>query len=88
MFDFPTFNGSDILVKLTREKIHEHMKKKLGIFRSSSVQRRITIMFFVHIVVYVISYTTPLIMMVRLYMLEYSMFLTMTHVETGLWIYL
>ena len=88
MVDFPTLKGSRDPSEIKKEKDLNHMKKKIGIPRSSSVQRRITIMFFVLIVVYVISYTPPLVIMIRFNMLGYSMFLTMTQVETGLWIYL
>ena len=88
MVDFPTLKGSRDPSGTHKKKDLNHMKKKIGIRRSSSVQRRITIMFFVLIVVYVISYTPPLVIMIRFNMLGNSMFLTMTQVETGLWIYL
>uniref|UniRef100_A0A8W8MCX8 G-protein coupled receptors family 1 profile domain-containing protein n=2 Tax=Magallana gigas TaxID=29159 RepID=A0A8W8MCX8_MAGGI len=61
--------------------------KKLG-SKTESAQRRITIMFFVIIVAYVISYTPPLIISILLYALDDFTFISMTRAELAVCFYL
>ena len=65
----------------TQEK--KNMKSK-----TTSAQRRITIMFLVLIVAYVLSYTPALVITVLFYILEDFKFLTMSRAETAVWFYL
>ena len=56
--------------------------------KTTSAQRRITIMFLVLIVAYVLSYTPALVITVLFYILEDFKFLTMSRAETAVWFYL
>lgn len=60
---------------------------KLG-SKTESAQRRITIMFFVIIVAYVISYTPPLIISILLYALDDFTFISMTRAQLAVCFYL
>lgn len=61
--------------------------KRLG-SKTESAQRRITIMFFVIIVAYVISYTPPLIISILLYALDDFTFISMTRAQLAVCFYL
>lgn len=61
--------------------------KKLG-SETESAKRRITIMFFVIIVAYVISYTPPLIISILLYALDDFTFISMTRAQLAVCSYL
>ncbi|XP_062575865.1 5-hydroxytryptamine receptor 1A-beta-like [Saccostrea cucullata] len=56
--------------------------------KRKSVQRRLTMMFFVLILAYIISYIPPLVFLVLTYAIENFNFLTLTKTESVLWIYL
>ncbi|VDH96204.1 Hypothetical predicted protein [Mytilus galloprovincialis] len=56
--------------------------------RNDSVKRRITIMFFVIILAYIISYIPALIILILIYAIDDFNFITLTEGETISWIYL
>lgn len=73
-------------------KSHQTLKdssvgEKLG-SKTESAKRRITIMFFVIIVVYVISYTPPLIIAIQVYVLEDLTFISITRAQFAMRSYL
>ncbi|XP_078341604.1 uncharacterized protein LOC111110281 [Crassostrea virginica] len=59
-----------------------------GKSKTNQTQRRISIMFFLLIVTYVLSYTPALVFEILFHMLDDFKFVTMTRVETGLWFYM
>ena len=71
---------------LNNYKSAERKKKKT--YRMESAQRRVTIMFFSIIVVYVLTYIPPLVIMVLLSNFEGKSFETMTPLDFGVRVYL
>ncbi|XP_048741181.2 5-hydroxytryptamine receptor 1A-like [Ostrea edulis] len=72
--------GPDNQDKNTENK---HSKSK-----GESVQRRITIMFLVIIIAYVLSYIPPLVILILVYAIEDFNFITLSEGQTVAWIYL
>ena len=63
-------------------------KEKNPVSKSDAAQKRITIMFFVLILAYIISYTPPLIISIVFYALDGFTFITMSKAELAMCFYL
>ena len=66
---------------------HQDIEKKV-VSKSGAAQKRITIMFFVLILAYIISYTPPLIISIVLYAVEDFKFVTMSKAELAMCVYM
>ena len=66
---------------------HPDIQKKV-VSKSVAAQKRITIMFFVLILAYIISYTPPLIISIVLYAVEDFKFVTMSKAELAMCVYM
>ena len=66
---------------------HPDIEKKV-VSKSVAAQKRITIMFFVLILAYIISYTPPLIISIVLYAVEDFKFVTMSKAELAMCVYM
>ncbi|XP_048740978.1 5-hydroxytryptamine receptor 1A-beta-like [Ostrea edulis] len=66
----------------------ENTENKHSKCKGESVQRRITIMFLVIIIAYVLSYIPPLVILILSYAIEDFNFITLSEGQTVAWIYL
>jgi hypothetical protein len=72
-----------------REQDGEKIKKtKTGKRKRESVQRRLTVMFFLLILVFIISYIPPLLILILTYTIEDFNYFTLSNAEALVWIYL
>ncbi|XP_061186389.1 cholecystokinin receptor type A-like [Saccostrea echinata] len=94
-------NTHEHVRKTSKEKSNENTKEEIKVQnhegaveskharpKEGSVQRRITVMFLVIIIAYVLSYIPPLAILILSYAIEDFNFITLSESETVAWLYL
>ena len=81
-------NVSKVVQIYKQAQTNHGAKQKNAVSKSDAAQKRITIMFFVLILAYIISYTPPLIISIVLYAVDDFSFVTMSKDELAMCVYL
>ena len=81
-------NVSKVVQIYKKAETNHGAKQKNAVSKSDAAQKRITIMFFVLILAYIISYTPPVIISIVLYAVDDFSFVTMSKDELAMCVYL